>query len=172
MIPVFQDGSLPFQYTHKHSSSLRQALHTQKPTITFNELENLFSVFLKKIFLSVGGFLQSSAQPHESAASPLQRAAGHIKGIRPPLLILVAAMGKCKQANEFQLHHYGHPTTKPCCCCFLLTRSIRCLPWSTKSAFISQYNGMLCSLSSYVRLRIMDAKYCTYRDPRVLPSRT
>ena len=27
MIPVFQDGSLPFQYTHKHSSPLRQALH-------------------------------------------------------------------------------------------------------------------------------------------------
>ena len=29
-------------------------------------------------FLSVGGFLQSSAQPHESAARPLQRAAGHM----------------------------------------------------------------------------------------------
>ena len=26
-----------------------------------------------------------------------------------PLLISVAAMGKCKQANEFQSHHYGHP---------------------------------------------------------------
>ena len=51
------------------------------PTITFNELENLHSVFL--FFLSVGGFLQSSAQPHESAARPLQRAAGHIKGTRP-----------------------------------------------------------------------------------------
>ena len=25
---VFQDGSLPFQYTHKQSSPLRQALHT------------------------------------------------------------------------------------------------------------------------------------------------
>ena len=33
--------------------------------------------------LSVGGFLQSSAQPHESAARPLQRAAGHIKWTRP-----------------------------------------------------------------------------------------
>ena len=29
MIPIFQDGSLPFQHTHKHSSPLRQALHTQ-----------------------------------------------------------------------------------------------------------------------------------------------
>ena len=49
------------------------------PTVTFNELENLFSVF----FLSVGGFLQSSAQPHESTARSLQRAAGHIKGHAP-----------------------------------------------------------------------------------------
>ena len=61
-------------------------------------------------FLSVGGFLQSSAQPHESAARPLQRAAGHIKGTCP-LLIPVAAMGKCKQVNEFQSHQYGHPTS-------------------------------------------------------------
>ena len=29
MTPVFQDGSLLFQYTHKHSSPLRQAVHTQ-----------------------------------------------------------------------------------------------------------------------------------------------
>ena len=29
----------------------------------------------------------------------------------PPLLIPVAAMGKCKQANEFQSRHYGHPTS-------------------------------------------------------------
>ena len=29
MTPVFQDGSLPLQCTHKHSSPLRQALHTQ-----------------------------------------------------------------------------------------------------------------------------------------------
>ena len=28
MTPVFQDGSLPFQYAHKHSSPLRQALDT------------------------------------------------------------------------------------------------------------------------------------------------
>ena len=27
----------------------------------------------------------------------------------PPLLIPVAAMGKCKQANEFLSRHYGHP---------------------------------------------------------------
>ena len=27
------------------------------------------------------------------------------------LLIPVAAMGKCKQANKFQLHHYGHLTS-------------------------------------------------------------
>ena len=33
------------------------------------------------------------------------------KGHPPPLLIPVAAMGKCKQANEFQSRHYGHPTS-------------------------------------------------------------
>ena len=80
---------------------------------SFNELENLYSIFvlISLVFLSVGGFLKSSAQPHESAARPLQRAAGCIKGTRPPLLISVPTMGKCKQANEFQLRHYGHPTS-------------------------------------------------------------
>ena len=33
--------------------------------------------------ISVGGFLQSSTQPHESAVRPLQRAAGHINGTCP-----------------------------------------------------------------------------------------
>ena len=99
-LPAFPAHSQTFKPTQTSSA------HTNS---TFNELENLFSVFF---FLSVGGFLQSSAQPHESAARPLQRAVGHIKGIHP----LVdsgcrRAMGKCKQANEFQLHHYGHPTS-------------------------------------------------------------
>ena len=79
--PVFQDGSLPFQYTHKHSSPLRQALHTQ---ITQPSHSTSYKICLVFSFLSVGGFLQSSAQPHESAARPLQRAAGHIKGTCPP----------------------------------------------------------------------------------------
>ena len=41
---------------------------------------------------------------------------GHYKGPQAtskghaPLLIPVATMGKCKQANEFQLCHYGHLT--------------------------------------------------------------
>ena len=58
--------------------------------------------------LSVGGFLQSSAQPHESAARPLEKGS-HATSKGHTLLIPVAAMGKCKQANEFQLRHYGHP---------------------------------------------------------------
>ena len=53
MIPVFQDGSLPFQYKGPQATSK-----------------------------------------------------GHT-----PLLIPVAAMGKCKQANEFQSRHYGHLTS-------------------------------------------------------------
>ena len=51
-------------------------------------------------------------------------------------------------------------------------QSTGCLPWFTESSFISQYSGMLCSLSSHVQLRIMGAKCCTSGDPRVLPSRT
>ena len=67
MIPIFQDGSLPFQYTHKHSSPLRQALHTQIANHHIQRARNSFYLFYK-----VGGFLQSSAQPHESAPIPLQ----------------------------------------------------------------------------------------------------
>ena len=63
MTPIFQDGSLPFQYTHKKSSPLQQALHTQ--IAIFNKLE-IFLVFF--FFLSVEKFLQSSTQPHKSAA--------------------------------------------------------------------------------------------------------
>ena len=80
MTPIFQDDSLPFQYTHKHSSPLRQALHAQ---IANHHIQRATNSFFSFCFLSVGGFLQSSAQPHESAARPLQRAAGHIKGTHP-----------------------------------------------------------------------------------------
>ena len=84
MTPVFQEGSLPFQYTHKHSSPLRQALHTQIANHHIQRARKSFYCVFFFFFLSVGGFLQSSAQPHESAARPLQRAAGHIKGTCPP----------------------------------------------------------------------------------------
>ena len=57
-------------------------------------------------YLSAGGFFQSSAQPHESAARQQQRAASHNR--HTSLLIPVATIGKCKQGNEFQSHHYGH----------------------------------------------------------------
>ena len=50
-----------------------------------------------------------SAQPHVSATRPLQRAAGHIKGTPPPLLIQVATMGKCKHGYELQSCYYSHP---------------------------------------------------------------
>ena len=67
-----------------HSQTFKPTQASFAHTNTFNELENLFTVFFFIFFLSVEGFLQSSAQPHESAARPLQRAAGHIKGTRPP----------------------------------------------------------------------------------------
>ena len=53
-----------------------------------------YKIFLVFSFsLSVGGFLQSTAQPHESASRPLQRAAGHMKGTRP-LIDSVCCHGK------------------------------------------------------------------------------
>ena len=76
--------SLPFHHTHKHSSPLRQALHAQIANHHIQRARKSFYCVFFFFFLSVGGFLQSSAQPHESAARPLQRAAGHIKGTRPP----------------------------------------------------------------------------------------
>ena len=74
--------SLPFQptqasYLHTH----RQPSHSMSKKIFLASAS----------FLNVGGFLQSSAYSHLSAARPLQRAAGHIKDA-PPLLILVATM--------------------------------------------------------------------------------
>ena len=59
--------------------------------------KNIFVV----LFLSVEGFLQSSTLPHESVAGRYKVPHATSKG-HAPLLIPVAAMGKCKQANEFQ----------------------------------------------------------------------
>ena len=42
--------------------------------------------------------------PPDHYKGPQATSKGHA-----PLLIPVAAMGKCKQANEFQSRHYGHP---------------------------------------------------------------
>ena len=72
--------SLPFQYTHKHSSPFRQGLYTRIANCHIQRATKSFVLFF---FLSVGGFLQSSAQPQENAARPLQRGAGHIKGTPP-----------------------------------------------------------------------------------------
>ena len=44
--------------------------------------------------------------PPDHYKGPQATSKGHA-----PLLISVAAMGKFKQANEFQLHHYGHLTS-------------------------------------------------------------
>ena len=68
LIPILLDGSCGMADT---------ALGPQDSVFFF------FFVCLFVCFF-VGGFLQSSTQPHESAARPLQRAAGHIKGTRPP----------------------------------------------------------------------------------------
>ena len=55
---------------------------------------------INSILLSQRGFPQSTTRPHQSTARPLERAASHIKGTRPPCFILVAAMGKRKQINN------------------------------------------------------------------------
>ena len=69
--PVHSQTFKPTQASFAHTNS--QPSHSTSYKISL--------VFF--FFLSVGGFLQSSAQPHESAARPLQRAAGHMKGTRP-----------------------------------------------------------------------------------------
>ena len=76
---TFKPTQVSFAHTHK------------SPTITFNELQIFWGLF--SFLLSVGGFLQSFAQPPESATRPLQRAAGHIKGT-PPLVDSGCCHGK------------------------------------------------------------------------------
>jgi len=88
MTAVFQDGSLPFQHTHKHSSPFHQVTYTQIANHYNQQARNLSVLFLFVclfvcLFLSVGEFLRSSAQPHGSAVRLLQRVACHIKGTRP-----------------------------------------------------------------------------------------
>ena len=50
MTPDFQDGSLPFQYTHKHSSPLRQALHTQIASHRSHSMSYKIFVVLEDFF--------------------------------------------------------------------------------------------------------------------------
>ena len=69
--PVPTQTFKPTQASFAHTNS--QPSHSMSYKI--------FLVFF--FFLSVGGFLQSSTQPHESAARPLQRTASHIKGTHP-----------------------------------------------------------------------------------------
>ena len=67
-----------------------------------------YKIFLVLFFLSVGGVPPSHMKVPQDHYKGLQATSkGHTV---PPLLIPVAAMGKCKQANEFQSRHYGHPT--------------------------------------------------------------
>ena len=121
MTPIFQDGSLPFQYIHKHSSSLRQALHTQiaNPHI---QRARKSSFFFKCWRIS-----SNSTQPHESATRPLQRATGHIKGTHPPLLIPVPWEGANKPMN------YGHLSS------LIIPTSL----------IIHERIGLICSLRVY-----------------------
>ena len=79
---VFQDGSA-FAATHKHSSLLQQALHTQIANCHTQWTKKSFCVCVCFLLLSVGGFLQSSDQPHDRAARPLQKAACHIEVTHP-----------------------------------------------------------------------------------------
>ena len=95
---------LPFQCTLKHSSPLRQTLHTQIANHHINELENLFSAF----FFNVGGFFKVPPSHMKVLPDHYEGHADHIKDTLPKL-IPVATMGKC-QANEFQSCHYGHHT--------------------------------------------------------------
>ena len=69
--PVHSQTFKPTQASFAHTNS--QPSHSTSYII-------FLVIYLFFCCLSVGGFLQSSAQPHESAAKLLQKAAGHIKG--------------------------------------------------------------------------------------------
>ena len=83
-----------FQYSHEHSSSLRQALHTQ----IANHPYKFFFFFFKCCTISFKVPLSHMKVPQATWKE------------HAPLLIPVAAMGKCKLPKVFHLCHYGHPT--------------------------------------------------------------
>ena len=71
MIPIFQDGFLTFQHTQKHIQAHSGKLHTHKwRTITFNEVENLFSVFF--FFFFFPPFLSITAQSGKKTVTGVQ----------------------------------------------------------------------------------------------------
>ena len=82
----FNDNCFKVSNFSKSSQAGKETLKLWACTCTLVAFHSLLYIF---VFLStwgvisVGGFLQNSAQPHESATRPLQRAAGHIKGKRP-----------------------------------------------------------------------------------------
>ena len=102
MTLVFQDGSLPFH--HNCSSPLSQVLHTQ---IANHHIQQ--AIFIVFFFLLFFKSWRISSKFHPATWKCCQTTT---KGCRPhqrdmpPLLIPVAAVEKCKQANEF---NYGHP---------------------------------------------------------------
>ena len=139
--PIFQDDSLSSQHTHNHPSLFQQALHIQ-------QVRNL-CIFLK-------WFLQSSAQPHESAARPLQRAPRHIKvtHLLPYSLMVI-------QPHWLESAWY---TTQGCPFSDLHTRS--CYHWTLVYAtwvecpfYISQFPADVnCTIFRSVIYRYLTAK--------------
>ena len=82
--PVHSQTFKPTQANFAHTNSQPSHSMGYKIFVMLFFFGLFFVVVFFILFLSVGGFLQSSAQPHESATRPLQRAAGHIKGTCPP----------------------------------------------------------------------------------------
>ena len=90
MIPVFQDGSLPFWQTHKHSSVLEQALCTQIANHHIQWARNSFKDFFSKFRPATRKFRQAAAKGHIPHQTDL-----------PPLLIPVATMENVNKAMDF-----------------------------------------------------------------------
>ena len=98
MIPLFKDGSLPFQHTHKHSSPLRQ-----------EELKNVSSVSSFFFFLSVGGFFKVS--PSNMKVPP-----DHYKGTHPSCWFRLPPWESVKFNCAIMVTCTGRDALKKCVC--------------------------------------------------------
>ena len=76
---TFQPALWVLQQPQKHSHSLQLATYSLSTSTSLHSIGFIYS-------FSPRGFLQSTTWPHQSTVRPLERAASHIKGTRPPCL--------------------------------------------------------------------------------------
>ena len=95
---TFQAALQALQQPHKHSHSLQLAIHTE-PSTSLHSICFVSSLCFS-FFIEVQiGFLQSTAQPHQSTEMAFERAASHIK-LTPLPVYSPCHHEKCKQSNN------------------------------------------------------------------------